>query len=169
MRLLKNIWVILLIIGIVSPMLIFLNPFVWGMRRAPQFIPSARLENVIERMKKEVEEAEIDIFDNTSDVWYFRDCENKALDSLDNFRITLSEVKNVSLVKEKIKKYKPLIERELNCKCYDSLVFSIELEEKDVPVQNDEKDLVKIYSSFNKIKEEEKNSIGFKIKSDYEK
>lgn len=130
MKALKNIWGALLIIGVVLPMLLFLNPFTWGMRRAPEYVPSARLEKVLEEMKNEInaqEEVSIEIYNNQADLWYLRDCQNQRLDALDNFTIELSEVKNESLLKEKIKKYVPLIEKELICKCFDSLIFTYEL------------------------------------------
>ena len=45
---------VLLIIGVLFPMLLFLNPFMWGMRRPPYYIPSERLEKVLEGMEKEM-------------------------------------------------------------------------------------------------------------------
>jgi hypothetical protein len=130
MKALKSIWGAVLIIGVLLPMLLFLNPFAWGMRRAPEYIPSAGLEKVLERMKEEVnehEDIEIDTYNNTASLWYLRDCENLKLDSLENFKIELSEIKSDSFIKEKINKYAPLIEKEIGCKCYDSLIVTYKL------------------------------------------
>jgi hypothetical protein len=135
MKPLKNILGALLIIGVLFPMLLFLNPFAWGMRRAPEYVPSQRLEKVLEAMKNEInayEQVDIDTYNNKVNLWYLRDCQNQRLDSLENFEIQFSEVKNDDFVKEKIKKYVPLIEKQLECTCYDSLVFKYELKENEM-------------------------------------
>jgi len=135
MKPLKNILGALLIIGVLFPMLLFLNPFAWGMRRAPEYVPSQRLEKVLEAMKNEInayEQVDIDTYNNKANLWYLRDCQNQTLDSLENFEIQFSEVKNDDFVKEKIKKYVPLIEKQLECTCYDSLVFKYELKENEM-------------------------------------
>ncbi|OUL60993.1 hypothetical protein [Flavobacterium sp. AJR] len=165
MKALKNIWGVILVISVLLPMLLFLNPFAWGMRRAPEYIPSAGLEKVLGRMQKEIneqEDIEIDTYNNEVDLWYLRDCENLKLDSLDNFKIELSEIKNDSFIKEKINKYAPLIEKEIGCKCYDSLIFTYKLKEDKVQ-PNEENALAKKY---NLVKENEPKKIvyGFKIK-----
>ncbi|WP_343697719.1 hypothetical protein [Flavobacterium sp.] len=148
MKVLKYIWVALLIISILLPMLLFLNPFVWGMRRAPEYIPSERLEKVLLKMDEEInkiERTEIYTYNNEPNLWYLRDCENQKLDSLNNFKIDLTEIKSDSFIREKIKKYAPLIEKEIECKCYDSLIFSYQL-------RVSEHDLTEV-------------AVGFKIKS----
>ncbi|MBB4802894.1 hypothetical protein HNP37_002969 [Flavobacterium nitrogenifigens] len=130
MKLFKNILGGILVISVLLPMFLFLNPFLWGMRRAPEYIASAKLEKVLQRMKDEInthENVEIDIYNNEASVWYFRDCENKKLDSLSNFKIEISEVKRDSFVRKKIEKYAPLIKKEIDCKCYDSLVFTYKI------------------------------------------
>lgn len=155
-----------LIIGVLFPMLFFLNPFMWGMRRPPEFIPSERLEKVLERMEKEINEeepVEIDTYDNEPNLWYLRDCQNKTLDSLSNLKVSLSTIKNDRFVKEKIKKYAPLIEAEIDCRCYDSLLFVYDLRKEELP-SNAEQDLAKKYG-FEKQEEEDKRiSIGLKIR-----
>lgn len=126
MKLFKNIFGGILVISVLLPMFLFLNPFLWGMRRLPEYIPPAKLEKVLQEMQNEInkgENVEIDTYNNEASVWYFRDCENKKLDTLINFKIEISEVKSDSFVREKIKKYAPLLEKEIDCKCYDSLVF----------------------------------------------
>lgn len=131
----KNILGALLIIGVLFPMLLFLNPFAWGMRRAPEYVPSARLEKVLEEMKNEINEHEkvsIEIYNNQADLWYLRDCQNQKLDSLENFEIVFSQVKDDSFIKEKIKKYAPLIGNEIEGKCYDSLIFKYDSKESEI-------------------------------------
>jgi hypothetical protein len=135
MKALKNILGVLLIIGVLFPMLLFLNPFAWGMRRAPEYVRSETLEKVLEEMKNEInksEDIEIDTYNNTPNLWYLRDCQNEKLDSLENFEIQFTVVKNDSLVKEKMKKYIPLIMEEVGCKCYDSLIFKFESRENEI-------------------------------------
>lgn len=130
MKSLRYILGVILVISVLLPMFVFLNPFVWGMRKAPEYIPSKGLEIVLGRMQNEInkeESVEIDTYNNEPALWYFRDCENQRLDSLDNFKIEISEIKNDSFVREKVKKYVPLIEKEIGCKCYDSLIFSFKL------------------------------------------
>lgn len=132
---LRKILGVLLIIGVLFPMLLFLNPFAWGMRRAPEYIRSERLEKVLEEMNNEInksEDIEIETYNNTPNLWYLRDCQNDKLDSLENFEIQFSKVKNDSFIKEKIKKYAPLIGEEIGCKCYDSLIFKFELKENEI-------------------------------------
>lgn len=130
MKLCKNILGGILVISVLLPMFLFLNPFLWGMRKFPEYIPSAKLEKVLQRMQNEInkyENVEIDTYKNEASVWYFRDCENEKLDSLVNFEIEISEVKSDSFVREKIEKYAPLIKKEIDCKCYDSLVFTYQI------------------------------------------
>lgn len=157
---------VLLIIGVLFPMLLFLNPFMWGMRRPPYYIPSERLEKVLEGMEKEIKEQEsagIHTENNEANLWYLRDCKNQTLDSLSNFEVTFSTIKNDRFVKEKIKKYAPLIEAEIDCRCYDSLLFVYDLRKEEVP-SNAEQDLAEKYG-FEKQEEEDKRiSIGLKIR-----
>ena len=130
MKLFRSIFGGILVISVLLPMFLFLNPFLWGMKRAPEYIPPAKLEKVLQRMKNEInkyENVEIDTYKNEASVWYFRDCENTMLDSLSNFEIEISEVKSDSFVREKIEKYAPLIEKEIDCKCYDSLIFTYKI------------------------------------------
>ncbi|KFF17108.1 hypothetical protein [Flavobacterium hydatis] len=130
MKVLKSIWGVVLIISVLLPMLLFLNPFAWGMRRTPEYTPSAGLEKNLKKMQNEIneqEDIEIDIYNNKANLWYLRDCENLKLDSLENFKIELSEVRSDSFIKEKINKYAPLIEKEIGDKCYDSLIFTYKM------------------------------------------
>jgi hypothetical protein len=130
MKILKNILGVILVISVLLPMFLFLNPFAWGMRRAPEYVPSERLEKLLIRMNEEINEierTEIETCNNKPNLWYLRDCENQKLDSLDNFKINFTEIKSESFIREKIKKYAPLIEKEIECKCYDSLIFSYQL------------------------------------------
>jgi hypothetical protein len=154
-----------LIIGVLFPMLLFLNPFMWGMRRPPYYIPSERLEKVLKGMEKEINEQEsmkIHTENNEANLWYLRDCKNQTLDSLSNFEVTFSTIKNDRVVKEKIEKYAPLIEAEIDCRCYDSLLFVYDLRKEEVP-SNAEKDLAKKYG-FEKQEEDNRMSIRFKIR-----
>lgn len=131
----KNILGALLIIGVLFPMLLFLNPFAWGMRRAPEYVPSEKLEIVLKRMENEINEYEqiaINTYNNEPNLWYLRDCQNQKLDSLENFEIVFSQVKDDSFIKEKIKKYAPLIGNEIEGKCYDSLIFKYESKEGEI-------------------------------------
>lgn len=130
----KNILGALLIIGVLFPMLLFLNPFAWGMRRAPEYVPSEKLEIVLKRMENEInkyEQIAINTYNNEPNLWYLRDCQNQKLDSLENFEIVFSQVKDDSFIKEKIKKYAPLIGNEIEGKCYDSLIFKYESKESE--------------------------------------
>lgn len=131
----KNILGALLIIGVLFPMLLFLNPFAWGMRRAPEYVPSEKLEIVLKRMENEInkyEQIAINTYNNEPNLWYLRDCQNQKLDSLENFEIVFSQVKDDSFIKEKIKKYAPLIGNEIEGKCYDSLIFKYESKESEI-------------------------------------
>lgn len=156
---------VIFIIGVLFPMLLFLNPFAWVMRTVPEYVSSPKLEKVLERMKKEInekEEIEVDTYDNEPNLWYLRDCDNQKLDSLTNFNIGFSEVKDDKILREKIKKFAPLIEKEIDCKCYDSLFFVYELKKEES--SNTERDLAKRYG-FEKETLSERISIGFKIKN----
>ena len=147
-------------------MLLFLNPFMWGMRRPPYYIPSERLEKVLERMEKEINEEEsVRIYteNNEANLWYLRDCKNQTLDSLSNFEVTFSTIKNDHVVKEKIEKYAPLIEAEIDCRCYDSLFFVYYLKKEELP-PNTERDLAKKYGFEKQDEEDKKISVGFKIR-----
>ncbi|MBE8724176.1 hypothetical protein [Flavobacterium hungaricum] len=160
----KNIWAAFLIMAVLLPMFLFLNPFAWGMRRAPEYVPSVRLETVLEQMRLEIsqeEQIQIDTYNNTANLWYLRDCENKKLDSLENLNIELSEIKNEAFIEEKIKKFEPLIQKEIECKCYDSLVFSYSVHKE---AKADTKDSDTLEYDFQKESEPRKVVIGFKIR-----
>jgi hypothetical protein len=137
----------LLIIVVIFPMLLFLNPFAWGMRKVPSYTPTEKMEEELNILEKELntsEKTEASLFTVNRDVgniWYVRDYKNQALDSLGNFGIELWEIKNVEQAKKIIKKHVPLIVKELGCNCYDSIFFyykTIKLKQNQVKFTKEE-------------------------------
>jgi hypothetical protein len=114
-------------------MLLFLNPFTWGMRRMPRYEASEKLTKELDTLEYSLNKFEnvyIDILHYEHKhlgIWYYRDCKNNVLDSLDNFEIDLQDIKNENQTNEIIKKHVKSIINEIDCDCYDSLIFHYEV------------------------------------------
>jgi hypothetical protein len=169
----------LLIVCVLFPMLLFLNPFAWGMRRMLRYEASEKFTKELDTLKYSLNKFEnvyIDILDcehNHPGIWYYRDCKNNVLDSLENFEIDLQEIKNEAKTKEEIKKHVKTITNEIGCDCYDSLIFHYEvirIPQKEENLTVKEKNKLEIAKKYGFHKENEdqeiamaKKQLAFKI------
>lgn len=100
----KKLISVVLIILIFFPMLLYLNPFVWGMRRMPYYQPNQKTVKLISELNRK-HQLEMRVGEVIDTLWYFRDFENKKLDTLQNFELNLisNEPQKVDL--EQVKNY----------------------------------------------------------------
>jgi hypothetical protein len=126
MKILNIVFATALILLLAFSMLLFINPFTWGMKRIERFEFSdkfMRIENIIRQDS---------IFDNYTYIesptkWYIKDCERGHLDKIENFNITLGEAKNLdtTFLNRKIDIYAKIVLTTFEKKmCFDSLVFN---------------------------------------------
>lgn len=84
----KKTLTILFIIAILLPMLIYLHPFVWGLRRAPVYQPSEKTDLLIKKLN---EKHTLNIYlgenDRADSLWYFIDVRNGSVKQLRNFEL----------------------------------------------------------------------------------
>lgn len=70
------------------PMIFYLNPFTWGMRKMPVYEPSLRTEKLLSDLNKKYN-LDISIDSDVDTLWYFRDLKNKKITQLKNFELEL--------------------------------------------------------------------------------
>ena len=58
------------------PMLLYLNPFAWGMRKMPVYEPSLRTEKLLTDLNKKYN-LDIEIYSDIDTLWYFRDLKHE--------------------------------------------------------------------------------------------
>lgn len=83
---------IVLIIIILLPMLFYLNPFTWGMRRVPHYEASRKTNRLLYELNKKYN-YQMEIGDVTDTLWYFRDLKHKKITKLENFELALNAEK----------------------------------------------------------------------------
>ncbi|MBS7321434.1 MAG: hypothetical protein KIG55_07570 [Myroides sp.] len=78
----------LYIIAILLPMLFYLHPFVWGLRKAPSYQPSEKTELLIKKLN-EKHKLKIFLAENkrADSLWYFIDVRNGTVKQLKNFEL----------------------------------------------------------------------------------
>lgn len=95
----------IIVIGIILfPMLLYLNPFIWGMRREPEYKANERTEKLISDLNAKYNFS-INLYGNPDTLWYFRDVRNHKVDKLENFHLTLENLDSASFKKNKIESY----------------------------------------------------------------
>ena len=67
-------------------MVLYLNPFAWGMRKMPTYQPSIKTTKLIDKLNKKYN-LEIGVGDVTDSLWYFRDINTRKLINLENFEL----------------------------------------------------------------------------------
>ncbi|NBA88008.1 hypothetical protein GVN16_19715 [Emticicia sp. CRIBPO] len=113
-----------LIILLVITMIIFLNPFTWGMRRV-EYYEFSEIENSIAN-----DSVFNRVYMENPTKWYMKDCERGYLDKIENLNIRLEEVidetrkTDTNFLNKKIDFYAENIMASLHEKtCFDSLVI----------------------------------------------
>ena len=96
----KKFITVILILYIIVPMFVFLNPFAWGMRQIPHYRPSINTSILLSKLNKKYQ-MEVIIGEVVDTVWYFRDIKNKKISKLENFEFVI-----VQNEKQKINLYK---------------------------------------------------------------
>lgn len=96
----KRFITVILILYIIVPMFVFLNPFAWGMRQIPHYRPSINTSILLSKLNKKYQ-MEVIIGEVVDTVWYFRDIKNKKISKLENFEFVI-----VQNEKQKINLYK---------------------------------------------------------------
>ena len=82
----KIIKTILFIFLVILPMLIYLNPFTWGMGRVIQYLPSQKTVDLMETLKEKYN-LDIYIAEYNDTIWYFRDLNNGKITQKANFKM----------------------------------------------------------------------------------
>ncbi len=80
-------------------MLLYMNPFVWGMRRMPQYNPSIKTTKLIDVLNQKYN-LQMNIGEVVDTLWYFRDVYNKKINKLENFELYNSN--DDSLIKKEV-------------------------------------------------------------------
>lgn len=74
------------IILVLLPMLLYLNPFIWGMREKKKYRPSSKTISLIQNLNKKYN-TDINIEDGPDTLWYFRDLKTKKIQKLENLTL----------------------------------------------------------------------------------
>ena len=83
-------------------MIIYLNPFTWGMRRRPHYEPSRKTTNLLYDLNKKYN-MKMEVGEVIDSLWYFRDLKHKRISKLENFELELE--KDSLKDNDKIKNY----------------------------------------------------------------
>lgn len=121
----KKLLTIIIFLIIFLPMIIYLNPFLWGMRRMPQYNPSVKTTKLIDALNKKYN-LEIEVgYENIDSLWYFRDFNNNQISELEDFTLRISD-NNVINNSEILNKYTTEFLKSFEHKRYfDSLKVTI--------------------------------------------
>lgn len=113
------------IILIFLPMLLYLNPFTWGMRRMQRYEASSTTKNLMSNLDKKYN-VEMDVGEVIDTLWYFRDIKNNKITKLENFELSLNDEDHKQPDLDKIKKYvKDFNSRFEHRKYFDSIIVSV--------------------------------------------
>lgn len=74
----KKLFTVILIIVILLPMLIYLNPFTWGMRQSPLYKESMKTKVLISKLNTKYD-LNVKIGSNADTLWYFIDVRNENI------------------------------------------------------------------------------------------
>ncbi|SKC00628.1 hypothetical protein SAMN05660477_02384 [Soonwooa buanensis] len=100
----KKIITFLPIAAVLFPMLIYLNPFIWGMKRMPIYRPSVKTSNLISDLNAKYS-LEMQTGNVVDTLWYFRDLKSGKITKKQNFDLELFAEDHSKDSLELIKKY----------------------------------------------------------------
>ncbi|MCD9854898.1 hypothetical protein LUD75_09290 [Epilithonimonas sp. JDS] len=132
----KKLITIIVIILIFFPMLIYMNPFIWGMRRQPHYRPSSKTSALLSELNNKYK-MDMSVGEVIDTLWYFRDLEHHKITKLENFELNMLDEneKNVNLdsVKSYVKEFNKEFEHKKYfdsikiTKNYDSLIYKTKM------------------------------------------
>ena len=110
----------IVIILILLPMLVYLNPFTWGMGRKKQYSPNRKTEELMESLNKKYN-TDLEIQEGPDTLWYFRDLKTKKIQKLENFSLFSFDKSDPEAVRLFVKDFK---EKFVHRKYFDSVIVS---------------------------------------------
>lgn len=85
-------------------MVIYMNPFLWGMRRKPHYRPSQNTSSLISELNKKYD-LDMEVGEVIDTLWYFRDLKHDRISKLKNFEFQLYGENLEKSNLEKVKNY----------------------------------------------------------------
>ncbi len=82
----KKFFTAVFILLVLLPMVIYLNPFTWGMRRMPRYEPSQKTAELMMQLNKKYH-IDMDASETIDTLWYFRDLRHHRISRLEHFRM----------------------------------------------------------------------------------
>lgn len=82
----KKLLTVFFIIVVLLPMVVYLHPFVWGLRKPPNYEPSNKTKELILKLNKKYG-LDASIQSNSDTLWYFIDVRNSSIKQLHNFKL----------------------------------------------------------------------------------
>lgn len=79
---------VILLLLVFLPMVLYLNPFAWGMRKMAVYEPSLKTEKLLADLNRKYN-LDISIDSEVDTLWYFRDLKHKKIVQLKNFELQL--------------------------------------------------------------------------------
>jgi len=110
----------IVIILILLPMLVYLNPFTWGMGRKKQYSPNRKTEELMESLNKKYN-TDLEIQEGPDTLWYFRDLKTKKIQKLENFSLFSFDKSDPEVVRLFVEDFK---EKFAHRKYFDSVIVS---------------------------------------------
>jgi len=114
----------IVVVIIILPLFILLNPFIWGMRRIATYEPSVVTSNLIDSLNRK---SNLDIYVDTylDTVWYFRDIRYGKVDKLANFNLGFRNSEQKTIDTNQIKNYVTAFSQKFEHKKYfDSILVT---------------------------------------------
>lgn len=85
----KKILTVIFIIAILLPMLVYLHPFTWGLRKPLSYEASEKTKELVSKLNTKYDLEISGIGEEHADtLWYFIDVRNDRVRNLKNFRLT---------------------------------------------------------------------------------
>ncbi|WP_378106169.1 hypothetical protein [Chryseobacterium sp. sg2396] len=82
----KKFYTAVFILLVMLPMVVYLNPFTWGMIRMPRYKPSQKTAELIMQLNKRYH-LDMDLSETVDTLWYFRDLKHHRISKLEHFRM----------------------------------------------------------------------------------
>ncbi|RRA97133.1 hypothetical protein [Paenimyroides viscosum] len=82
----KKLLTVFFVIIILLPMFVYLNPFIWGLRKPPIYKASDKTKELILKLNEKYD-LDFSTDTNSDTLWYFIDVRNDRVPKLDNFTL----------------------------------------------------------------------------------
>jgi hypothetical protein len=121
----KKFYTAVFILLVLLPMVIYLNPFTWGMRRMPRYEPSQKTAELMMQLNKKYH-IDMDPSETIDTLWYFRDLKHHRISGLEHFRIEALQQGSIPVDIEAVKAYATEFMAGFDHKKYfDSMLVSV--------------------------------------------